>query len=300
MFHQGLYSQNNPLTKISGTFLGQNTPGEIPEVFGKNIASKDHSNGGFVFSGNGMEVFFFSISKEGKQFLQYSELENGYWTEPEKIFFVNSSNAIHPFFSPDSKRIYFGTDRRIDQNDEVPYYNIWVSERTPDKWTEPQPINPIINTGYENCGSFAKGNKLYFRRISATTRGDIFLSTCTGNEFSVPVKLPEEINTVYDESHPAISPDNSYLIFSSKRPGGFNYGKDDLWISFKKADGDWSKAINMGNDINNGNNTSCATISPDGKYMFFIRIENGIGIPYWVSAKIIENIRLQSADSRYF
>jgi len=62
-------------------------------------------------------------------------------------------------------------------------------------------------------------------------------------------------------------------------------------LSGEIAGWDWNEAINMGAEINNGNNTSCATISPDGKFIFFVRIENGFGVSYWISAEIIEKLR---------
>ena len=287
-----LFSQKDIFQKLVGSYLGQKTPGTTAEIFAQNITSNEYSNGGFVFSQKGNEVFFFSITKTGKQVLQYSKIENNYWTKPQKIFLFNSTNAIHPFFSVDSGKIYFGSNRQIGPKEEVQYYNIWVSEKVNNRWNDPVPLSSVINTGFENCGSFSN-NILYFRRVSPKTKGDIFQSLHVEEEFVEPVKLPAEINTVYDESHPAISPDNNYLIFSSKRPGGFNNGKDELWISFREKDGDWSEAKNMGNEINNGNNTSCTTISPDGKFIFFLRIENGLGVSYWVSSEIIEKLRVK-------
>lgn len=284
-------SQQSEFPKLTGPYLGQKPPGIIPEIFAENITSAEYDNGGFAFSPNGDEVIFFSIDKKGKYLLHYSKLSNGCWIKPEKIFLSNSGNYIHPFFSTDGKKIFFGSDKRIKPDEKVPYYNIWVSEKLNDKWDEPTPLATTINTGYENCGSFSHDNKLFFRRVSPNTRGDIFLSDYMDGEFTNPVKLSGEINTVYDESHPAVSSDGSYIIFSSKRPGGFNRGKDELWISFKKENREWSEAVNMGKEINNGSNSSCATISPDGKYIFFIRIENGVGVSYWVSTKIIEELR---------
>lgn len=161
---------------------------------------------------------------------------------------------MHPFFSNNGDKVFFGSTRPIKKNTRVPNANIWMSAKKNGGWTYPEPLPPIINTGYENCGSFSNDNKFFFRRISPDTRGDIYQSVYANNEFEAPVKLPKEINTAYDESHPAISPDGNYIIFSSKRPGGFSKAKDELWISFKNKNDEWSRPINMGNEINNGSN----------------------------------------------
>ena len=44
------------------------------------------------------------------------------------------------------------------------------------------------------------------------------------------------------------SKEMSYIIFTSPRAGGF--GEIDLYIAFKKADGEWTDGINMGPAIN--------------------------------------------------
>ena len=103
--------------------------------------------------------------------------------------------------------------------------------------------------------------------------------------------LPAGVNTAWDESHPAIAADGSYLVFSSKRPGGFSQGRDELWVSFKDSNGGWGAAANLGPEINDGHNVSSSTISPDGRYLFFVRIEGDIGVSYWVSAAVIERLR---------
>lgn len=286
----------NDLQVMTGPYLGQEPPGIKPEVFATTITSDDFTNAGFVFSNNGSEVFFFSIDKKGKYFVRYSRIEDSRWLEPEIVFPSISGNNAHPFFSRDDNRLYFGSDRRLVHDRAVPYSNIWVSERMDGHWHEPVPLPTSINTGFENCGSFCGNDVLFFRRVSPDTRGDIFVSNYADGVFGTPVKLPAGINTAYDESHPAISPDCSYLIFSSKRPGGIGSGKDQLWISFRGETGEWGEAKVLGSEINNGCNTSCATISPDGKYIFFSRITDGVGVPYWVSAEIINELRPRKPD----
>jgi Tol biopolymer transport system component len=88
---------------------------------------------------------------------------------------------------------------------------------------------------------------------------------------------------------PCIAPDESYLIFISERLGGFGYS--DLYISFKNMEGSWTSPVNMeknGTGINlKDTGTGSATISPDGKYLFFSRS----GDIYWISSNIIYDIK---------
>jgi Tol biopolymer transport system component len=127
------------------------------------------------------------------------------------------------------------------------------------------------------------------------------------------VSLGDQVNSDIDEIDPFIAPDESYIIFL--RRDRENSSNTDLFISFRKNDGSWTKAKNMGEPINSNALEICPSISPDGKYFFFtsyrsfhksysevpltyekkIRIldspGNGLGDIYWVDARIIEELR---------
>ena len=74
------------------------------------------------------------------------------------------------------------------------------------------------------------------------------------------------------------------IIFSSKRLSE-DKGYYDLYLSFKKGDGSWGKAIHLGKNFGEGVKM-CASLSPDGKYIFYM-LNMDI---YWVSAEIIEKL----------
>ena len=96
------------------------------------------------------------------------------------------------------------------------------------------------------------------------------------------------INTEHDEYDLFIAPDESYLIFSSDRPGGF--GNVDLYISYKKGDGTWTEPKNMGRNINSGG-AVFPSVTDDGRFLFFQSRRGGNGDIYWVDAKIIEELK---------
>jgi Tol biopolymer transport system component len=100
-----------------------------------------------------------------------------------------------------------------------------------------------------------------------------------------------------------IAPDESYFIFCSFRKGGF--GSGDLYVCFKEKNGSWSKPINMGDKINTNLNERFPNVTPDGKYLFFNSTKkiqgaasdspgNGYGDMYWISAKIIDELKMQA------
>ena len=93
------------------------------------------------------------------------------------------------------------------------------------------------------------------------------------------------ISTAASEHDPFVSPDGSYLIFTSDRPGG--HGSADLYISFASPDGAWTEPVNMGKSINSAHYDFCAMLSPDDNYLFWTS-RNEI---YWVDAKVIDSLR---------
>jgi hypothetical protein len=106
--------------------------------------------------------------------------------------------------------------------------------------------------------------------------------------------LPDVINTGFHFSHAYIDPDDRFLIFCSDRSGG--YGEGDLYISFRKKDGTWTEAINLGPEINTEKLERSPHLSIDDKYLFFVRhkkIDNRYaeGNFYWVNAKIIDRFK---------
>jgi Tol biopolymer transport system component len=111
-----------------------------------------------------------------------------------------------------------------------------------------------------------------------------------GNKYKGLEILGDEINHKdFSSAHPFISADESYLIFDSKREGK----SGGLYISFNLGRDSWSEAICLSEKLNTGKITRDwnATVSPDGKYLFFSSGERGKSDIYWVDAKIIEDLK---------
>ena len=70
---------------------------------------------------------------------------------------------------------------------------------------------------------------------------DLFISYFDGEEFNLPTRLEDRINSDYWDSQPHLYGD-SLLLFVSNRPGG--KGNRDIWFSRLGDDGQWEKAKN--------------------------------------------------------
>ncbi|TFH39034.1 MAG: hypothetical protein E4G95_02185 [Bacteroidia bacterium] len=278
---------------VKGEYLGQEKPGLTPVIFAPGIVSTDRNEVNSVFNPEGDE-FYFSMFVPGKGYriMQMKETGNG-WTEPELISFSGIYSEVDVFLEPSGNKLFFSSKRPASRGDTPSAgYQIWMSERDGTGWGEPVNTGPNINIGNRQLyPTLTKEGTLYFNSdCKGYGKGDFYKSEYNGKEYSKAINLGNSINTEYDETDVFIAPDESYLIFTSVgRPDGF--GSGDLYISFKIEDGSWSKAVNMGENINTESSEFCPVISPDGKYFFFTSERRGNNDIYWVDADIIEEFK---------
>ena len=287
-----IFSQDNTFDfpKLSGPYLGQKSPGEIPELFAKTIMNAEmgyHSS--IVFSPDLKEALWRPMDNNGGKIL-YSKMINKKWAKPEWINFGIEEKILDPIFSVDGKRIYF-LSFKPDADGKNQRERIWYVDKTPDGWSKPKLIDKVV---YEHpthwTFSLAKNGNLYFTSEAAGVRGeqDIYLSRFVNNKYLPPEDIGPAINSDEREFTPFIAPDESYLIFA-------RFGKStktpDLFISFKDTKGNWSKAISMGEKINSDTNDLAPYVSPDGKYFFFVSQREKLNAVMWMKSEIIYEIK---------
>jgi hypothetical protein len=266
---------------LKGPYVGQKTPGTTPEIFAPGIVSTSRAeHGAPVFSPDGNEIYWFSWPGPITQMMR---LEKGRWTAPETI-----NLGTNPTISPDGNKIFFS--RRESGRRGIGY-----CERTDTGWSEKKWLDPLINnanSGWEIW--MTKTGTAYFSstKVGGSGGSDICKASLVDGKYTNIENLGPDVNSAFGdwgENGGFIAPDESYLIFSSDRPGGF--GGNDLYICFRKKGGSWTSAVNMGSNINNAALQLWPYVSPDGKFLFFITHENVTQDIYWVSANIIEELR---------
>ena len=104
----------------------------------------------------------------------------------------------------------------------------------------------------------------------------------------VIVNLGDSVNSSFPDYNPVISADESTLIFSSRRPESTGDGDvtdeglymEDIYVSYKKPNGKWTKAKSISSRINTADDEGCIGISPDGQQLFVYKNVNGGDIYY--------------------
>jgi outer membrane protein OmpA-like peptidoglycan-associated protein len=92
---------------------------------------------------------------------------------------------------------------------------------------------------------------------------DIYVTNKNGKAWGEPKKLGTSINTVYNDAAASLSPDGKTMFLYYEENGG------DIYSS--TFDGkDWSKPVPLNKNINTSQYwETCASISPDGKKLYF-------------------------------
>ena len=267
----------------SGDYFGQKIPESSPELFAPGIISTGHhEHSGPSFTPDCKEVYwsvFFNLLSP--QVILFMKNKGDHWTSPEVASFSGQFSDGGPLISPDGKRLFFYSIRPFKVKDKRDA-DIWYVERNGNSWSEPHNVGENINTeNNEASPSVSSNGNLYFYSDRNDGFGgfDIYCSKYVNGKYINPENLGESINSKGNESYPYIAPDENYILFcGSERGEGFGLG--DLYISFRKEDGTWEKAVNLGKNINDEFDNRFPVISNNGEYLFFVSNKKTVSLPF--------------------
>jgi len=298
----------NAQTQADWEYFGLPSPGSVPQLFSPDILSTRRNERDIAISPKGNEIYYtLVLPAKNLSVILYMRFDGFFWSEPQIASFSGRHNDLVPSFSPDGKKLFFISDKPLTGETEKEDFDIWYIDLSGTRGMNPINIGSPVNTEKnEYFPSVTSDGTIYFTAsYDSLSKEDIYFARLENNEYTEPVRLGESINTTNYEFNSFISPDESFLLFSS-------YGREDdlgggdIYISHKLEDGSWSQAQNMGYSINSDKLDYCPFVTYDGKYMFFTSermdrelqsnyhrdlnklvqlsdgIENGLGNIYWV------------------
>jgi len=202
-----------------------------------------------------------------------SEYTEGEWSRPTPLSgFINSGfEERGPHLSRDGKWLMFHSNRP----DSFGGFDIYLSRRMGDRWSEPVRLNEGVNTDYDDAfpSLSPDGTELYiaskrpkpdaprdmnaspegklkasedwdiyrFKRVGFSAEGDQGIPLFDGGEYIA------SINTIADEMHPSMPSTGTALYFSSNRKDG--KGGFDIYASRLFGD-EFLPPENLGGPIN--------------------------------------------------
>jgi hypothetical protein len=253
-------------------YLGQTPPGDTPIVFAPGTVSVDGKNTHALVISPDEKTIIFSRYPDGTSYIM--TYDNNQWSGPVQSFFYGKEVS----FTPDGNRIFYYTDN-----------DIFYVEKSGSGWGAPVRLGPNVNTTTytEYYPSIVQSQSLYFSRDSHWNSGRLMYSQYSEGVYLPAVDLGLPINNG-GALHAWFARDESFVLFNSPRAG--SYTELDIWASFRNQDGSWGNPKNLGQIINSGANAIlCPEVSPDGKYLFFTKMNwsTNTGYIYWVNANLI-------------
>ncbi|MEO9257821.1 MAG: hypothetical protein ABI207_05525, partial [Crocinitomicaceae bacterium] len=138
----------------------------------------------------------------------------------------------------------------------LPFLDMYVSSIESEQLKKPKNFDKGLNTKlHDGPASFNKEgtivaftrNHLHDKSKDKVVELQIFLSNNTNGKWSDAIPFSQN-NPAYNVGHPSLSNDGKTMYFSSDMPGGF--GGVDIYKTTQNSQGEWSKAVNLGDKIN--------------------------------------------------
>ena len=197
---------------------------------------------------------------------------DGRWSDAVNIG-APLNNRDHNFvaaFNPTGDILYLGSDYRNKTKDGVS-----VSYKKGRSWTTPKTLD--IQNHYNNsefvCYHMSLNEQILLMSVERDDgKGGLDLYASfrqKGDQFSEPINLGPQINTVGGESSIFLAADGKTIYFSSNGHEGF--GGYDMFMSRRLDNSwqNWSTPKNLGTKVNTAKNEYNYTIPASGDYAYF-------------------------------
>jgi hypothetical protein len=257
-----------------------------PEIFAPGVISTDLDELSGSYSPDGKSFYFVRRSAYTTtppiSIICFSELRDGKWSHPEVAPFSGTYLDGSPYFSPDGKKLYFGSKRPTESNPDGGDWKIWFVEKIENGWGAPKEIGSPVNSLQNDTNPApAADGTLYFTSDRDGLPGSfhIYRARMVNGHYEQPEKL--EINTGDAEINPYISPHQKVLIFASYRKDalasdGNLYPRTDLYLS-ENRDGHWTQARHLEHGINTAATEGNPCIS--GSWFYFTSERSPFDVP---------------------
>jgi len=262
----------------SEAYFGLRPPVDAPELFAPGIVSLHGDRlreSDIGFWPDGLRCFF---ARFGTGIPDYTIFESRWtdagWTDPvpSSLF---PDGAFEPSLSPDGRWIFYVPPSPPAGHGAHVLHRM---ELVSGSWSAPTPLFRGLYASADLEGT------LYYTTFYRN-RDHIAYRTFEDGEYSEQSLVgPNVYDARYEDAHPCIAPDGSYLIFDSgTRPRS---GRCWLYITFRNEDGTWTEPVNM-QTVLGDLPAALACISPDGNALFF----NADGDIHWIKASVVNELR---------
>jgi OmpA-OmpF porin, OOP family len=202
-------------------------------------------------------------------------------------------NELKPVVSPDGQKLFFGrSNHPSSAGGRGDRADAWVAVATAgDMFGNVQRLGSYMNSPQADVvvGFTADGSQLYLMRNDpqSTNKADagLYLLNADGSGSPKPVSVTYFYNKAKHQDI-SISPDGQTMLISME--SYTTYGLEDLYVSFRQANGRWSEPMNLGPQINTPMQEMSAFLAADGRTLYFSSNRPGGqgSLDIWVSTRL--------------
>jgi len=181
---------------------------------------KSHPPTGITFTGDGHACYFSSFLKIPGEFslekIFEMSIDSGYSSGLKQLDFTRDScRYLHPALSRDDSILVFSSDRLPTRGG----LDLFVTRKASSGWTEPEPLDPSINSGgHERYPFLDHMNNLWFSSTGHSSHGnyDIYLCLFSGGDWEPPRNLGPVVNTSLDETGFGVHSSGQVALFTRR------------------------------------------------------------------------------------
>ena len=267
-----------------------------PEIFAPGTISGTASEDCLSFTPDGNTAYY-DLARWPNGFIVESHKVEGGWTRPKIAPFSGQWLDHDPAVSPDGKFVVFASNRPATPGGPLVQSagNLWRVDRKGKGWGEPYRLPDAVNASPRTYApSIAADGSLYFIRPGDDKIMHIFRSRYRNGSYEEAVEQAVGDMSTHQKD-PAIAPDESFVVFDSDAGGKKDV--DRFFIAFREGD-HWGQAVDLGDDVNAGNNPWGPHLGPDGKTLYYTSDRTvPISFPRSLEQAQKDLARLQSWDN---
>ncbi len=239
---------------------------EPPQLFAPGVVSGPSNDADAAFLPDGKTVLF---ARDGA-ILESTKL-GGSWSAPHVAPFSGEWMDAQPTMAPDGSFLVFVSNRPLASGDaKHPGGNLWRVDRHGAGWAEPVHLSANVNRGPGIWGpSIAGDGSVYFMdRIDGKGPFKLWRSQAPDGDYLAAVQVSfEGADATTQDVDPAVAPDESFIVFSSKHPADAH---ERLFIALRDGAG-WGRPIDLGDAVNGtgDNDSNESRLAPDGRTLYF-------------------------------
>lgn len=251
-------------------FAGFMAPDNTPQVFAPGVISTDSYEFAVTFTPDMSEMYLTRRTDPGPNQIVVAGITSEGIQAPVPASFSMKGGQFEPCIAPDGEAIYFGDGDKIV-----------VSRKVDGHWSTTEELPDEVNSGFAMAICVDANGDFYF-----TGSDGLMVVRNEGNGYHAAESVdPHFTRAAGGSAHGYIAPAGDCLVFDSQGRGDAK-GRADLYVSFRAEGGGWTEPRNL-EALNSEGTEMCASVSPDGRFLFFSRD----GDIWWVDAGVLELYR---------